>query len=240
MLARMNVGQLYEMYCGLMGKELGTLIQKVNKSEFIKMVKNVYINLDQSPNKKATEIMISNLEKLPNSKYEQMVTQVKQTGFYPIIIPPFKAPKHTDIRKSLKALNLEPSYHLSLPEYNTKTDKPVPVGYMYIGKLEHMGDAKIYGRSTGPVAGKTGQPTAGKRREGGQRMGELDSYAYISYNCPSVLAEFMGPLSDDYVKKEEILAEIIQTGSAGYREPKSSPARELLNSYFISLMLTRD
>jgi DNA-directed RNA polymerase beta subunit len=127
-----------------------------------------------------------------------------------------------------------------LPEFNTKTVKGVPVGYMYISKLEHMGDAKIYARSTGPVTGKTSQPTAGKRREGGQRLGELDTYSFISYNCPSVLAEFMGPLSDDYVTKEEILADIIQNGNAEYREPKMSPARDLLNAYFVSLMLERD
>jgi hypothetical protein len=71
-------------------------------------------------------------------------------------------------------------------------------------------------------------------------MGELDTYSFISYNCPAVLAEFMGPLSDDYVTKEEMLSEIVQKGEAGYREAKISPARDLLNSYFISLMLTRD
>ena len=110
---------------------------------------------------------------------------------------------------------------------------------MYISKLEHLGSEKIYARSTGPVTGKTAQPTAGKKREGGQRLGELDTYSFISYNCPSVLAEFMGPLSDDYITKEEIMAEIVQKGSAGYKEPKISPAKDLLNSYFISLMLVR-
>jgi len=108
---------------------------------------------------------------------------------------------------------------------------------LYIYKLEHLGEAKIYGRSTGPVTGKISQPTSGKQRDGGQRLGELDTYSFISYNCPNVLAEFMGPLSDDYITREEILAEIIQTGAAKYKEPKVSPARDLLNSYFVSLML---
>ena len=134
---------------------------------------------------------------------------------------------------------MKSTYKLKLPEFNTSTYHEVPVGYMYICKLEHMGDAKIYGRSTGPVSGKTSQPTSGKRNEGGQRMGELDTYSFISYNCPGVLAEFMGPLSDDYITKEEILSEIVKTGSAKYREAKTSPAKDLLNSYFTSLMLTR-
>ena len=54
-----------------------------------------------------------------------------------------------------------------------------------------------------------------------------------------LLAEFMGPLSDDNISKNEILSDVIQTGSAEYREPVFSPARDLLNSYFVSLMLER-
>jgi len=50
----------------------------------------------------------------------------------------------------------------------------------------------------------------------------------------------MGPLSDDYITKDEILADIIQNGNAAYREPKISPVKDLLNSYFISLMLVRN
>jgi DNA-directed RNA polymerase subunit beta len=240
LISRMNIGQLYEMYCGLMAREIGRRIPKLTKTKTIQLIKSVYEPLDKSLNKQATIRLVKNLTKLSTADYNKLVSQVKETGFYPIIIPPFKAPSHNDVAKSLKALDLKSAYKLKLPEYNTTTNKAVPCGYMYISKLEHMGDAKIYGRSTGPVTGKTGQPTAGKRREGGQRMGELDTYSFISYNCPGVLAEFMGPLSDDYVTKEEILAEIVQSGDAGYREPKTSPARDLLNSYFVSLMLMRD
>ena len=200
----------------------------------------MFSHLDKSKNKIATERLVKNIQRLNATGWAKFVAEIKKTGFYPIIIPPFKDPSHSDVKNALKVLDLKSAYKLKLPEYNTSTNHAVPCGYMYIAKLEHMGDAKIYGRSTGPVTGKTSQPTAGKRREGGQRLGELDTYSFISYNCPSVLAEFMGPLSDDYITKEEMLAEIVQTGGAGYREPKTSPARDLLNSYFISLMLTRD
>jgi hypothetical protein len=39
--------------------------------------------------------------------------------------------------------------------------------------------------------------------------------------------------------KNEIISDIIQNGSAVFREAKTSPVRDLLNSYFISLMLWR-
>jgi len=240
LIARMNMGQLFEMYCGLIAKELGTRIVELNnKAKIIKLIGQVYSHLDMSTNKKTTQLLVSNLTRLTATNFKKLVDQVKKTGFYPIIIPPFKAPKHTNIKNALKVLGLKTAYNLKLPEYNIKTKKTVPVGYMYVSKLEHLGDSKIYGRSTGPVTGKTAQPTSGKKHEGGQRLGELDTYSFISYNCPSVLAEFMGPLSDDYITREEILAEIVQTGSAKYKEPKISPARDLLNSYFISLMLVR-
>jgi len=106
-----------------------------------------------------------------------------------------------------------------------------------MSKLEHIGANKIHSRSTGPAVGKTMQPTAGKKREGGQRMGEGDSWALLSYNAPIALSEFFGPLSDDVISKKELEADIIQTGEAEFRETKASPTKDLLNSYFVSLML---
>jgi DNA-directed RNA polymerase beta subunit len=241
LIARMNIGQLYEMYCGLMARELGRRIPTINnKTKVINLIQSVYSQLDTSKNKKTTATLVANLNRLSTSSFANLINQVKTSGFYPIIIPPFMAPKHTDVAKGLKVLGLQPSYNLFLPEFGIKTVKPIPVGYMYVCKLEHMADAKIYARGTGPTTGKTSQPTSGKRRDGGQRLGELDTYSFISYNCPATLAEFMGPLSDDYATKEEIISEIIQSGGAGYREPKISPARDLLNSYFTSLMLVKD
>ena len=109
-----------------------------------------------------------------------------------------------------------------------------------MSKLEHIGEMKIHGRSTGPVVGKTSQPTGGKSRDGGQRLGESDVHVLIGYNCPKLLTELMGPLSDDIVSKNEMIAEIIQSGETSFRIPKISPAKDLLNAYFISLMLERN
>jgi DNA-directed RNA polymerase subunit beta len=167
-----------------------------------------------------------------------MVNQIKQFGFVPMIMPPFDSPTYKQILPLLKKLNLKTAYHLKLPEYNTYTKSPVPFGYTYITKLEHIGEAKAHARSTGPMVGKIGQPTGGKSRDGGQRFGEGDTWALASYNCPILLSELLGPLSDDVVTKNEILTDIIQTGEAEFRETKVSPTRDLLRAYFTSLMLT--
>jgi DNA-directed RNA polymerase subunit beta len=237
---RMNISQLYEMYTGLISKEMARRIRSLGtKSKVIDLISMVYSQLDTSPNKRNTATLVAGLNRLSAPHFKVLVDQVQRSGFYPIIVPPFGSPNHKHIKAALKVLGLKSGYKLTLPDYNTKTAREVPCGYMYISKLEHLGSEKIYGRSTGPVTGKTGQPTSGKRREGGQRLGELDTYAFISYDAKHVLAEFMGPLSDDYITREEILAEIIQTGEAGYKQPKVSPGRDLLNSYFVSLMLER-
>jgi len=239
-IGRMNMGQLFELYCGLISKYLAKqILVSKNKTKIASLLKPILQLLDTSKNKEYSSITMNRFNKLSTTEFNNFLVGVQKTGFFPLVIPPFKAPPYQNIISALKVCGLKSAYTLTLPEYNTKTKNPVPVGYMYISKLEHIGDIKIYARSTGPITGKTGQPTSGKRREGGQRLGEQDTYCFISYNCPNLLAELMGPLSDDFLTRDSIISEIVQKGDAKYREPKISPARDLLNSYFKSLMLER-
>jgi len=239
-IGRSNIGQLYELYCGLISREIGQRIRNSkSKSQILTLMKTVYTILDSSKNKEFSTRLIGNIGALNEKEFLTLCEQIRVTGFSPIIIPPFQAPKQDQIKQALMVLGLKPGYELFLPYFGTKTKSEVPVGYMYFSKLEHLAESKVYGRSTGPVTSKTMQPTSGKSREGGQRLGEADTYSLISYNCPTLLSELMGPLSDDLTTKNEIISEIIQTGSANYRDAKISPAKDLLNSYFVSLILER-
>jgi len=238
LIGRMNMGQLYELYTGLISRILGIKILELkDQTKVYSILKSVLTKLDKSKNGEFSAKFLSNFQKLSKPAFNLLLSQVRESGFFPIIIPPLQAPAYKELISVLKTLKISTGYNLNLPEFNAKTAKPVPVGYMYFYKLEHIGAEKIHSRSTGPMIQKTRQPTGGKRREGGQRMGEGDTYSLISYNCTNLLAEFFGPLSDDLVTKNEIIADIIQTGNAGYRTPKVSPARDLLNSYFTALML---
>lgn len=239
-IGRMNVGQLYELYTGLISKEVGMFIlkNKTSRAKVVDILKKSLGLLDKTNKKSYSVKLISAIEKMPEATFKKLISEIEQNkGFFPIVVPPFKSPTYQDILKVLKALGLKTGYKLTLPSYNTKTISDVPVGYMYYYKLEHIGDMKLHGRSTGPKTGKTQQPTGGKSRDGGQKMGEGDTYSLISYNATALLQEFFGPLSDDTKTKNEIIGEIIQQGSAQYKEPKSFPARDLLTSYFVSLML---
>jgi len=237
-IGRMNVGQIYELYCGLISKFASIqMVKAKSKSEVLKLFDVIMKGLDTTPGKKFGLKFMSSISKLSDAQFKTMISQIKQTGFFPIIVPPFQAPTYKHIIPLMKKLGLKSGYNLTLPEFNTKTKSAFPFGYLYIAKLEHIGEMKAHSRSTGPTVGKTLQPTGGKSREGGQRMGEGDTWALASYNCPTLLAEFFGPLSDDQVTKNEILTEIIQKGDANFRPAKTSPTKELLNAYFTSLML---
>jgi len=234
---RMNMGQFYELYSGLIGKEMAKVILKnPSKTSVIAMMKKVLPKL-YSKNPDFSNGIIKNFNGLSTRQFKMFVEQIKQSNTFTLLIPPFKAPAYKEIIAAMKVLDLKSGYNLKLPEYNTKTKTKVPVGYSYFVKLEHIGAEKLHARSTGPVTGKVMQPTAGKRKEGGQRMGELDTYSLISYNCPLVLSEFFGALSDDAGTKNEIIADIVETGSANYRPAKVTPGKDLLNAYMTALMI---
>jgi len=239
-LGRMNLGQIYELYCGLISRMLARHVIKEgkNKASVINMIKPVLTLLDATPKKELSTRMFANLARMTDAQFKLMMYQIKQSEGVPIIVPPFKDPSYKQILQALKFMKLQPAYHLTLPRYGgIKTHYPVPFGYLYISKLEHLGDMKLHARSTGPTTSKTLQPTAGKRRGGGQKMGEGDTWALISYNAPYAISEFFGPLSDDVKSKNEIIADIIQKGYADYREPQVSPTKNLLNAYFTALLL---
>jgi DNA-directed RNA polymerase beta subunit len=238
-LKRMNVGQLFEMYCGLISRALASkIVATSDRGKIIDGLKKVLTLLDSTQNKIYSTTLVENIARLGSASFSKFIASIKQTGFFPIIIPPFQSPKIDKIKECLRILGLQDAYYLDLPEFGTKTQQPVPVGYMYIYKLEHMGELKIYGRSTGIVSGKVMQPVAGKRLEGGQKVGENDTYSLVSYNCPTLLSEFFGPLSDDHATKNEIISDIIHIGSAPYREAKTSPIRDLVTAYVTGMMLT--
>lgn len=237
-ISRMNVGQLYELYVGLIAKEVGNRIIKAkSRNEVIALISSVYSKLDGSKRSQMSANIIKSMKAMSNTKFKTMVDQIKQSGFMPIIVPPFQSPKREAIVETLKILNLKSGYHMTLPEYNTKTRDPVPFGYAYNGKLEHMAAEKMHGRSTGPITAKTYQPTAGKRKDGGQKVGEGDTWALASYNAETLMQEMFGPMSDDGKSKNEMINEIIETGHTEFRETQISPTRDLLTAFFNALMI---
>lgn len=76
-------------------------------------------------------------------------------------------------------------------------DNPITIGKSYILKLIHIVEEKIHTRSVGTYNKLTAQPLRGKTLGGGQRFGEMETWALEAHGCSYVLKELLNLKSDD-------------------------------------------
>lgn len=113
--------------------------------------------------------------------------------------PVFDGIKYKDINEALEEAGLPKNGKFDLfdPITGKKFDSKISVGVMYMLKLAHMVDDKMHARSVGPYSLITQQPLGGKSQNGGQRFGEMETWAVESYGATNVLQELLTYKSDN-------------------------------------------
>ncbi|MGL5732655.1 MAG: DNA-directed RNA polymerase subunit beta [Metamycoplasmataceae bacterium] len=115
------------------------------------------------------------------------------------VSPVFDGVKKEDIHQALSEAKVSTTGKQKLfnPIDGEVIDNDISVGVMYMLKLSHMVDDKMHARSIGPYSLITQQPLGGKSQNGGQRFGEMETWAIESYGATMILQELLTYKSDN-------------------------------------------
>jgi DNA-directed RNA polymerase II subunit RPB2 len=107
-----------------------------------------------------------------------------------------------DIAKELEKCGLE--RHGNEIMYNSRTGEQMQttifMGPTYYQRLKHMVQDKIHSRSNqGPIVLLTHQPSEGRARQGGLRLGEMECDVQLAHGISSFLKERMMECADNYM-----------------------------------------
>nr|YP_009105591.1 beta subunit of RNA polymerase [Xylochloris irregularis]AIT94373.1 beta subunit of RNA polymerase [Xylochloris irregularis] len=97
----------------------------------------------------------------------------------------------------------------------------VTVGRAYMLKLAHLVDKKIHARATGPYSLITQQPVRGRAHHGGQRLGEMEVWAFEGFGASYNLQECLTIKSDDTRGRYHIITAITKGNTTPLGAPES-------------------
>lgn len=203
--SRMNVGQILETHLGGAARGLGKTINKWIRD------KMAIQTLRQELKKIFTDDINSQmLDRLSNEDISKLAYKLKDGVHF--ASPVFDGAREDEIREYLRLANMEQNGQQTLFDGRTGEpfDNDVTVGVMYMLKLHHLVDDKIHARSIGPYSLVTQQPLGGKAQFGGQRVGEMEVWAFEAYGAAYSLQEILTVKSDDVPGRTRMYESIVK------------------------------
>ncbi len=130
---------------------------------------------------------------------------------YQAVVPSFAGATEEEIKEELTRAGFRENGKRVLFDGRTGEPfaQPVSVGVMYMLKLHHMVEDKIHMRSIGPYSLTTQQPLGGKAQNGGQRVGEMEVWAFLGYGAAHSLREILTIKSDDIIGRSAAFDAIV-------------------------------
>jgi DNA-directed RNA polymerase subunit beta len=130
---------------------------------------------------------------------------------YQAVVPSFTGATELEVRAELGKAGFNENGKRILFDGRTGEAfaQPVAVGVMYMLKLHHMVEDKIHMRSIGPYSLTTQQPLGGKAQNGGQRVGEMEVWAFLGYGAAHSLREVLTIKSDDIIGRSAAFDAIV-------------------------------
>lgn len=103
----------------------------------------------------------------------------------------FDAEKETDLRKELESYGFreDGTEQMINGQTGQAFKAKIFIGNMYYLKLKHMVDNKLHSRARGPIQLLTRQPTEGRAKEGGLRLGEMEKDTFVAHGTSLLLKE---------------------------------------------------
>lgn len=212
-ISRMNIGQLFEIHMTWAMKAFVNKIRNIDDTdEFLNKCIEFISIVDNTKDKQYTDKMYEYIISLTDEQKQNLVNDIKTNGLV-IIQPPFESCTYDQLDQLMKYAGVDYTEKVTLRNGEI-TD--CSVGYMYMMRLEHEPDHKIFGRSVGEY-GKHEQAPAGTDAH---RFGEMEVWALLAYEAYDTIKEFLSIKADNPDERYRLFYHLYE-GKEDLYEPKS-------------------
>ena len=216
--ARMNFGQIIETTFGYAVMEMkaklrtviGSLRNKINEKDINYLKEQIGRIITEN------DLSYFNLSKKPINKLSDkeaiMIGEYFMNNGIHMIFEQFSHLSEETIMATLKSFADKESSKTEVFDGRTgeKYDGKMLCGYQYIQRLVHLVSLKMHARSTGPYNINTNQPTSGKSKFGGQKLGEMEMWSFEAYGASQCILESKQAKSDEVLERNRLHSDLVK------------------------------